>query len=273
MKKVFLVLLALLTILIGSYNYKLESVVTEVNSYEAGETLEVGVGTYTSKDGKSFIVNSNGTISYDGASLTLTENLMGNILSGKVGTDKKTITLYQLNDSTFISSAPLLNAAAVTYKNSDGNVIYLYDYTGFKLSVTPVANSEGIFDVYHDGTKVNSYLTLQDAIDASSSGDTIKITDDYKALEGAFVNKDLTIDGMNHTIDRSGFNHSVIVVEEGSKLTLKDITIDGGADEWEVDFDAVTFKDYYIPLKSGSIDNDPKLTLSAVIIKFTNRLS
>lgn len=268
MKKKFLFLIMFLSVLYGLYNYKIESVVTDVKSYEAGDAAsDIGVGTYKTKDGKTIVVGEDGTVKYAGEyALTVKENLMGNTLTGKIGTNKKSVTFYQINDSTFMSQSPSLNAATISYTDSTGTV-YLYDYTVFKLDVTPVANSDGIFEVYHDGTKVNSYLTLQDAVDAANSGDTIKIIDDYVALEGTYINKNLTIDGLDHAIDRSGFNHSVFVVEEDVTLNLNNIIVDGGADEWEVDFDAVTFQDQYIPLKEGSITNDPKLTLSAVVVR------
>ena len=260
MKKSFVFLLMLLVVGVTSYHYEVNTVLTESNKYEAGESaLDVSVGSYASKDGQVIVVGSDNTIKYNNTyTLTLQKNVMGNKLSGKIGSNNKSVTFYQLNGSTFISPATL------SYTDN-GATVYLYDFTGFKLSTNPTESSTGIFEVYTDSGSVKRFGTLQDAVDASGSGDVIKITKGYKVTEGVYVNKNVTIDGNGYTLDRSEWNYPVFVVADGATLNLTNVTIDGGSDNWEVDFDAVTYMDYYIPLKTDSLKDDVKLELSAII--------
>lgn len=258
----FLCLFLLVGFFVLDFDYKVitnnvDSIVFEAGSYDG----ELSVGTYTSYDNHTITVNEDGTVLYDNTyKLTVTASDKGYTLTGKIGTNKKSVTFYQVNDSSIISNT------TVNYTHNDATV-YLYDYTGFKLNVTPVVNSEGIFELYHDGVKVNNYTDLQSAIDAAGNGDTVKITEDYKVTSGVLVNKMLIIDGLNHILNRSEWNNGVFVIADNGELTLKNVTIDGGATNFEIDFDSVTFKDYYIPLKAGTLEKDPRLTLSAVIVR------
>lgn len=258
--KVLIGLFILVGFFVLDFDYKvitnnLESIVYNAGSYDG----ELSVGTYTSFDNHTITVNEDGTVLYDNTyKLTVTASDMGYTLTGKIGTNNKAVTFYQVNDSSIISNK------TVYYTHNDSTV-YLYDYTGFKLSTTPVESSAGIFELYTDNGAVKRFGTLQDAVDAYNSGDVIKITKDYKVTEGVYINKDVTIDGNHFTLDRSSWNSPVFVVADGATLNLNNVTIDGGSDNWEVDYDSVTFMDYYIPLKKDSIKDDVKLTLSAVI--------
>lgn len=221
--------------------------------------FDLAKGTYTSFDGRSFTVNEDNTIKYENT-YKLKVNATANTLSGSIGTDKKAITFYLLNNSSVFTKA------AMTY-TYNGVSSYVYEYTGFKANVTPVVDANGIFEVWSNGSKVNTYADLQSAVDAAGDNDVVKVTENFVADSGVLINKKVTIDGMNHTIDRSNWNYGLFVVCDDGELNLKNITIDGGADGFEVDYDSVTFNDYYIPLKAGSLDSDPKLTLSAILVR------
>lgn len=219
------------------------------------------LGTYQTSDGSHSITVNDGTVLYDNNySLTVNASNNGYTLTGKIGKNNKAVTFYQINASTLISGT------VMNYTDASGTV-YLYDYTAFKLNVEPVVNSNGLFEVWSNGKKVNSYNDLQSAVDAANSGDTIKFTEDYKVTAGAYINKNLTIDGGNHTLDRSEWSNAFLIIEEGVTLNLKNVTIDGGATGFEVDYDAVTFTTTTIPIKSGSDTNDVKQNLSVIITK------
>ena len=264
-KKIYLLIMFSLCLICCVYLTSIDFFKVEINNknYNTGSNYnDLVTGTYTSSDGKhNIVIGSDDSILYDGSySLTLNQNEKGNTITGKIGTDNKSVIFYQLNGTSIISGT------TISYTHNDV-VTYLYDYTGFKVNVTPVTDSDGIFEVWKNDSKVNTYSDFQSAIDASSDGDTIKITEDFDVKNGVFVDKKITIDGMGNSLDRRNWNNSVFVVGDNGDLKLKNIIIDGGATGFEVDFDAVTFKDYFIPLKTGSLDNDPKVSLSAILVR------
>ena len=215
-------------------------------------------GTYTSTDGKTITVASDGTTKYlDTYTLTITEAATGNVLSGKVGTNNKTATLYQLNDKSLVSST------SMNYTTAEGT-IYLYDHTVFTTTKTVSPDQTGAFELWRENSKVNTYKTLQDAVDSASSGDTIKITKDLVVTEGTYINKNITIEGNNHTLDKSKWYNPAIVVEEGAILNINNLTIDGGAKNFEVDFSLA-----YPKIKTGTLELDPKANISSIISKGT----
>lgn len=229
----------------------------------ATESSALTVGVYeTSGDEHKIEVKDDGTVLYDDTySLTFNEVESGSTLIGKLGTDNKTVTFYQLNSSVLISGG------VVSYTHGGGTV-YLYDHTAFRLDITPEANASGDFEVWNNGSKVNTYVDLQSAVDAATSGDTIKINKGFDVSSGAYIaGKALTIDGNNNTLNRANWANPVFVVEEDAVVEIKNLTIDGGATGFEVDYDSVTFKDVFIPLKAGSDTNDPKQNISAIITK------
>ena len=224
--------------------------------------VELKAGTYTSSDGHTIVVNADKTVSYDGTyTLTLNELDRGSTITGKIGTNNVSITLYQINDSKILTSG-----GHISYIHN-GVSNYLYGYTVFSFETAPVVLENSGIELYRDGTKVNSYADFQSAVDAAKSGDTIKITKDLDVTGGTFINKNLTIDGGNHTLNSSTWANLVFIVEENISLNIKNLTIDGGANEFVVDRASAVNSSVSIPLKSGSDVNDPKQNLSALISK------
>ena len=232
--------------------------------------IELKTGTYSSKDGHTIVINADKTVSYDGTyNLTLTEKEKGSTITGKLGTDKKAVTMYQLNDSKIVTGN-----GHVTYKHG-GVATYLYNYTVFSTtsSAAAVLENSGI-ELYRDGTKVNSYADFQSAVDAANNGDTIKITKDINVSSGAYINKNLNIDGNGKTINTKNWANGLFIVEKGFTVDVKDLTVDGGSNGFEVNYDAVTFVDFTIPLVSGSDSSDIKQAMPVFVnagnLKITN---
>ena len=223
--------------------------------YENNEILEQKSGEYKSTDGKIIKVNDDKTIIYENSyALTTTENSNGNTISGKVGTNSKTANFYQLNDSVIISSA------RVNYThNSKTN--YLYEYTAFFLETIPEPNDSGKYKLYQNTQLINSYSSMQDAINASKDNDIIKITDDVKITEGVYINKNITIDGNNHVLDKSAWKNSLFIIEEGTTVNIKNLIIDGKS-SFEIDYSLAE-----PTLKSESIQNTPVSTTPIIISK------
>lgn len=229
--------------------------ITCMISNVSAAVVEQKAGTYTSSDGHTLVVNADKTVSYDSTyALTLNEKDRGSTITGKIGTDNKAVTMYQLNDSKIVSGN-----GHITYKHG-GVATYLYTYTVFSMDSTPVVLDNSGIELYRNGTKVNSYANFQSAVDAATNGDTIKLTKDINVTSGAYVNKNLTIDGNGKTINRETWANSLFVVDENSTLTVKNLTIDAGADEFEIDYSIS-----YPAVKAGTLDNDP-LSNEAIII-------
>ena len=253
-----LILFAIVTVLLLPYNtnYNYEIRTNQINYKESTDVLEQLPGTYTSIDEKTITIATDGTTKYlDTYTLTVQQAATGNILSGKVGTNNKVATFYQLNDTTLVSST------AINYTTAEGTV-YLYDHTIFKTAKSILADQSGVFELWRNNSKVNSYKTLQDAVDAATAGDTIKITKDIKVNSGTYINKNINIDGQNHILDKSNWANPVFVVEEGITTNIKNLTIDGGANNFEVDFSLEIPK-----IKDGTLEKDSLSNISAVISK------
>ncbi len=257
MKKI-LTSFIILTLLLSCINVSfVDTISTKVTTkfYKEG-TTNLTAGTYLSSDNHKVTVASDGTVTYDDLyTLTATLNSAGNKVSGKVGTNNKTLTLYEVNDSTFISGAN------VSY--SDGtNTINIYNHTAFVREKTPTPVTNGIIEVYSSGKKTGAYNDLQSAVDAAKTGDTVKITKSFKPTSGAYIsNKEITIDGNNSTIDKTAYALSLFVVEEGTKATIKNMVIDGGS-KHEIDWTLSTPK-----LVDGSTDTDLAQLMSVVVSK------
>lgn len=230
------------------------------------KAVEVGGGTYVSKDGQHTVtIDAYGNHTYDGTyTLKLTEKETGSYLTGKLGTDKKSVTFYQINSTKFV------NTTVVAYKEA-GLTKYLYDYTVFDLNTpSPVEDESGAFEVWRNGAKVKTYADLQSAVDAASNGDTLKINKNLDVTSGAYIKgKNLTIDGNNHTLNGSTWLNAILVIEDDAKVEIKNLTIDGGSSGFKVNYDAINVfnKSTSIPLVSGSDSSDIKLNVSPIVLK------
>ena len=230
--------------------------ITCMISNVSAAVVELKTGTYNSSDGHTIVVNADKTVSYDGTyTLTLNEKDRGSTITGKVGTNNKAVTLYQLNDSKIVSTS-----GHVVYKHGGVNT-YLYNYTLFDVgSSTPVVLENSGIDLYRDGVKINSYADFQSAVDAANSGDTVKLSKDINVTNGAYITKNITIDGNGKTINRETWANSLFVTSREATLTIKNLTIDAGADEFEIDYSIA-----YPKVKDGTLTNDP-LSNEALII-------
>lgn len=229
--------------------------ITCMISNVSAAVVELKTGTYNSSDGHTIVVNADKTVFYDGTyTLTLNEKDRGSTITGKVGTNNKAVTLYQLNDSKIVSTS-----GHVVYKHGGVNT-YLYNYTLFDIGSTPVVLENSGIDLYRDGVKINSYADFQSAVDAANSGDTIKLSKDINVTNGAYITKNITIDGNGKTINRETWANSLFVTSKEATLTIKNLTIDAGADEFEIDYSIA-----YPKVKDGTLTNDP-LSNEALII-------
>ena len=129
MKKLFLTLVfCMLTVLIlVNYSGNIKFISTENKVYyNSNEELKLIPGTYTSNDGKNIIIDESSNIKFENTySLSLTKTNRGSTITGKIGSDKKSATFYQLNDSTIMSDV------SVTYKHNDTSTV-LQENTIFK---------------------------------------------------------------------------------------------------------------------------------------------
>lgn len=231
--------------------------------YSENTVLSLTEGTYKSSDGHSVSVDASGNILYDDTySLILASDDAGNKINGNIGSSNTLISLYQISNTT------LTTIATVTYTDSSGSSVVLNGYTSFVLeNSTPVVLENGVYEVWSSGSKVNTYADLQSAVDAATTGDTVKITDDVLANSGVYINKNITIDGGSNEIDTSSWKNAFFVIEEGATVNINNLIIDGGATGFIVDYDAITYTDSKIPLVSGSDSNDVVHNMSAIISK------
>lgn len=258
-KKIFALILCLFMVLTLT-NYKKDVLFSSTENKIYYNSIEQMInGVYTSSDGKTVKIEGNTTIVYeDTYSLTLNESNRGDTITGQIGTDKKSVTFYQLNDSTIMS------AASVTYTHS-GTSTVLLENTVFKLNKTIESNSSGKIELYDNNNLINKYDSIQDAVDSANNGNVIKILDNLDVVGATYINKNITIDGNNKTLNYSTWSNSVFVLEEDINLNVIDLTIDGGSKSFEVDYDSVTYKDYNIPLINTT--DDVKQNLPAIITK------
>lgn len=234
-KIIFLLfIVGIFSIFILNNNKTIINLIENENYKNENSVLGFTSGTYTSDDGKFITVDENGIVKYlNTYALTVTESATGNKLNGKVGTNSKTATFYQLNDTTIVSGITM----TYTY---NGVTEYLYDYTTFKTTKNITTDSNGNFEVWNKNNKVNTYKTLQDAIDSATSGNTIKITKDLIVTEGATINKNIVIEGNNKILDKSKWFNPVFIIEENVSVTINNLTIDGGENTFEIDFSTST---------------------------------
>lgn len=212
------------------------------------------VGEYkTCDDAHKIEIAEDGTVSFDDAyTLTASGSEGAYVLDGQLGTSNTSVKFVQLNNHALIC------VSNIKYTIDETSYI-IYQNTPFLLDYTPVENADGGIEVWNNNVKSATFGDFQSAFVYASSGDIIKLTKDLTVLEGAtLMDKTLTIDGGNFTLDKSLWANTVFAIADNATLNINNLTIDGKATGWEVDFDAVTFtSDYIIPLKANSADNDP----------------
>lgn len=114
-----------------------------------------------------------------------------------------------------------------------------------------VAESGSLIDKADNGT----YTELQFKIDIAEDGSTLnlyndyKYNDDFKIINGIFINKDITIDGNGHTIDGMG------------KARIFNINYGDGLKHYTVTLKNIKFKNGYANIYGGAILNFANLTV------------
>ena len=208
-KKIFALILCLFMVL-TLMNYEKDVLFSSTENKIYYNSIEQMInGVYTSSDGKTIKIEGNTTIVYeDTYSLTLKESNRGDTITGQIGTDKKSVTFYQLNDSTIMSDA------SVTYTHSGASTVLL-ENTVFKLNKTVETNASGKIELYDNNNLINKYDSIQDAVDSASNGNVIKILDNLDVVGATYINKNITIDGNNKTLNYSTWSNSVFILEEG----------------------------------------------------------
>ena len=114
---------------------------------------------------------------------------------------------------------------------------------------------------------VSSFLELKNAI--SNGESNIKITGNIKFNDSIVINNSVLINGNNKTIKRdSDFTGSFISIESGGSLEIKDVTIDGGAPGWYMDYDNRFYlnndETSYVEVPTISSDDDIISTSSLI---------
>ena len=138
--------------------------------------------------------------------------------------------------------------------------------------------------VAHIGKEASSYNSINDAVAAAKSGETVYVDRDINDIDGciSISGKTITLDGQGHCISRkkilkadgsfdadNSYQGSIFSIAKDGGLTLKDVLVDGGAPKWQLEFD----NQYVIPDTSDAtsaaplIESDGTLTLNGVSIK------
>ncbi len=118
----------------------------------------------------------------------------------------------------------------------------------------------GQAQLLRDGQLMGKFETLAQAVAAAQSGDSIVLTGSMDVTECALVDKDITIDGGGFVLHRAGYAGTVIQVAEGAALTLANVTVDGDADGFAVDYTLA-----YPAVSQESLADQPLCTSSAVV--------
>lgn len=236
-------------------------VTVNATSLSADDITNVfAVGEYkTCDDAHKIEIAEDGTAKFDDAyTLTASGSEGAYVLDGQLGTSNTSVKFVQLNNHALIC------VSHIKYTIDETSYI-IYQNTPFLLNYTPVENADGGIEVWNNNIKSATFGDFQSAFVYASSGDIIKLTKDLTVLEGAtLMGKTLTIDGGNFTLDKSSWANTVFAVADNATLNINNLTIDGKATGWEVDFDAVTFTDTKIPLKANSFSDDPVTSYSAI---------
>ncbi len=124
----------------------------------------------------------------------------------------------------------------------------------------PASQAEGTVQIWRGNRRIGSHADLQSAVAAAADGDTLKLTGNIKATGLASVSKNLTIDGRNYRITRENYNGTILQLESGSRLTISDLTIDGGASAFRIDF-----TQSYPAVPEDTQADDPRVSASAIV--------
>ena len=114
---------------------------------------------------------------------------------------------------------------------------------------------------------VSSFLELKNAI--SNGENNIKITGNIKFNDSIAINSNVIINGNNKIIRRdNGYTGGFISIESGGSLEIKDVTIDGGAPGWYMDYDNRFYlnndETSYVEVPTISSDDDIISTSSLI---------
>lgn len=257
-----------------SFATKTKAEQPHVYALTAEETLAAfDVGFYRSGNLAHLVeVKADGSILFDNTYL-LTANLSDTTytISGIIGETNANISFTRLNNHV------LILAGSVKY-HLDGEQRELYGGEPFVCSFTPTEDASGALEVWKNNTKLATFADFQSAIEYASAGCTIEVTRNFKITEGAAVsNKNITINGNYHTLDKSEFATRFLAVAEGATLTINDLTIDGGATKWAVAFDKIPYDySFTIPFVENSRDGEPETKSSTISSNgklITNNLS
>ena len=197
------------------------------------------------------VTNGEGrTYLFDGMyPLTLYGSKDSAYLRGKLGTTN-VFAEFKIADEKEIQLITELDKDGTTYKS----VTYYIDnephtITGQTSFIQNNTDEDGKVVVVNPGQEFEDgqhYHYLAQAVAVVEKGGTIYLTDDnqVRVMSGAFGGKDFTIDGQGHTITRGQvagvpYTGTFIRIGEGSNVTLKNVTIDGGG-KW--DFVSQTLK-------------------------------
>lgn len=117
--------------------------------------------------------------------------------------------------------------------------------TAFALSAKTIyVNADAELEEAADGTESKPFSTIKEALDAAQAGDTIElhsdltvslddVVDNYAAI---LIEKNITIDGKNHTITATGSvkpetdadtKRHIMLVASGADVTIKNLVLDG----------------------------------------------
>ena len=118
---------------------------------------------------------------------------------------------------------------------------------------------EGIW-VISGENEPTKFETLPAAYEAAVDGDIILISGSLAPTEGIVISgKNLTVCGQNAAIDTSALEGSLFTVGADTTVLIAELTLSGGAAGFEVDYDAVTFKNNFnVPLVADSSNDDVK---------------
>lgn len=213
----------------------------------------------TCDNAHTITINNDGSILFDGAySLTASGSAGSYSFTGTLGTSNTTVNFVQLNANAITC------VSHIKYTVDDINYV-LYQNTPFVKTFTPTQDSTGAIEVWANGSKTATFSDFQSAFTYASNGNTIKLTSNILVSSGAvLVGKSLTLEGDYFTLDKSQYANTIFAVADDATLTINNLNIDGGAINWAVDFDAVTFTDMRISLVSGSTDGEPVSNHSAI---------
>lgn len=103
--------------------------------------------------------------------------------------------------------------------------------------------------------EVSSFDDLKNAIDSGQND--IKLVSDFAVTDKIVINGSVKIDGNNKKMERSSeYLYRVFDIKTGASLELLNITIDGNAPDWKLDFDNTYYSGGYVRFPTINYDND-----------------